>query len=423
MSRILLTCVAALFVAAGSLKAQDHIKQYVTEHIVPLSTISPDSGEDAGLAAIGKAIGNARVVFLGEEDHGDAPTFLAKTRLIKYLHEKMGFNVLAFESDFYGLTEGWARLPKEQGAIDTFERYNIFPIWTYCNTCQELFYDYLPATFKTGHPLELAGVDNQMMMRYSVKNMTPWLDSVMRDLDLPLTHTPRYTTQILPMVDSTRHWRLRDTAQGSTIAAILDTISEQASARLRPEDYRMMVIRNLVAEEQEYRVNKSKKLALKTTGNAEARDRQMGRNLAWLADVRYPKEKIIVWAADAHIAQMEGNFPGWSATVPTMGGEFMQDSLHRLESYTIGFASREGKAGRLGWPIYELTKPRSDGFERWIGDSMAYGFVDFKLYNQAHPEGREPFFCTAYSHRDIKAVWNRVFDGLIYIKDMYPCAR
>jgi erythromycin esterase-like protein len=40
---------------------------------------------------------------LGEQNHGDAPALFAKTKLVKYLHEKHGFNILAFESDFYGL--------------------------------------------------------------------------------------------------------------------------------------------------------------------------------------------------------------------------------------------------------------------------------------------------------------------------------
>jgi erythromycin esterase-like protein len=73
--------------------AQGDLKTFVSQNAVSISTIEPDSANYTDLAAIGKAIGNAKIVMLGEQDHGDAPTFLAKTRLIKYLHEVMGFNI------------------------------------------------------------------------------------------------------------------------------------------------------------------------------------------------------------------------------------------------------------------------------------------------------------------------------------------
>lgn len=76
------------------------IKKYVVENTKFISNIDPLSSEYNDLEPIGAAIGDAQVVMLGEQDHGDAPALLAKIRLLKYLHEKKGFNVLAFESDF-----------------------------------------------------------------------------------------------------------------------------------------------------------------------------------------------------------------------------------------------------------------------------------------------------------------------------------
>ena len=423
MSKTLLLCIAGLLCLIRTLPAQENIKQYVQAHTIPLSTISPDSAEDGGLLAIARAIGDARIVFLGEEDHGDAPTFLAKTRLIKYLHEKMGFNVLAFEGDFFALNLGWERLPKDVRSIDTFIRYNIYPIWTYCHTCQELFFRYEPATFGTGTPLQLAGFDNQMLPGSPRHTLVPWLDSVMRELRLPVTQRPDYGATVLAAVDSALRFNLKDTMQRSGIAAWMDTISAQAAVRLPPDDFRIMVIRNLVAEVQEYRVGQSRRLAERETGYKNTRDRQMARNLLWLTDVRYPKEKIIVWAADEHIGRVRGNFDDWSADFPTLGSEFMSDSLHSGESYSIGFSSLEGRAGRLGFPTYKVRSAGKDGFEHWMPSALDYGFVDLKAFRAAHPEDREAFTMTGFGHRQVRAIWSRVFDGVLYIKEMYPCEK
>ena len=406
---------------APQLRAQETMKNYVDQHTVLLRTIDPDSAVDAGLEAIGKSIGDARVVLLGEQDHGDGPAYLAKTRLIKYLHEKKGFNVLAFESDFFALTQGWERLPKEERAIDTFIRYNIFPIWTYCSTCQDLFFRYLPATFRTATPLELTGFDNQMPMRYSRAHLVPWMDSVMRNLGLPIVQDPSYTTRVLPLLDSAWKWYTKDTAWKVQAARLLDTISAQAGARLDPRDFRMMVIRNLVEQVAELRVMEARTVSLRTQGFGQTRDRQMGRNLAWLSDVRYPNEKIIVWAASAHTARMAGNFPEWSTTAPSMGDQFMGDSLHRKKTYSIGFSSLEGTAGRLTAKQYVVRTTRRDAFEKWMPVTAAYAFLDFQPYNAAHPDAAESFYMSGISHLDVKAIWNRVFDGVLYIRTTYPC--
>ena len=168
-------CLLLFFLfAVEAATGQSKLKEYVKGNTVWLSTIDPDSADDSGLEAIGKAIGDARVVMLGEQDHGDAPVYLAKTRLIKYMHEKMGFNVLVFESDFFALNLGWEQLTKEEQAMIDFIRGDIFPVWTACNTCHELFNGYIPGTYKTPTPLRLAGVDNQLILRYSVLHLADW---------------------------------------------------------------------------------------------------------------------------------------------------------------------------------------------------------------------------------------------------------
>src|SRR5438045_4042073 len=63
-------------------------------------SIDPDriaAGDPKALASVGRAIGNAKVVMMGEPWHGDGGAIRARAGLIRYLHEQLGFDVLAFE--------------------------------------------------------------------------------------------------------------------------------------------------------------------------------------------------------------------------------------------------------------------------------------------------------------------------------------
>ncbi len=90
----LLACLAQSSVQAASI-ADLPIRPWVVR------SVDPAQADDSDLKTFAEAIGDARVVALGEQTHGGREEFLLKTRLLKYLHEKMGFDVLLLESGFY----------------------------------------------------------------------------------------------------------------------------------------------------------------------------------------------------------------------------------------------------------------------------------------------------------------------------------
>ena len=64
---------------------------WLTANAAPIRSIDPSRSADdfSDLEPIRRAIGDSRVVLLGEQSHGDGATFLAKARLVKFLHQRM----------------------------------------------------------------------------------------------------------------------------------------------------------------------------------------------------------------------------------------------------------------------------------------------------------------------------------------------
>src|SRR6476646_9124695 len=80
---------------------------WLAQHAHPLRTLAIGDDDFSDLAPLGQAIGRRRIVLLGEQTHGDGATFEAKGRIVRYLHERLGFDLLVFESGFYDCHRTW----------------------------------------------------------------------------------------------------------------------------------------------------------------------------------------------------------------------------------------------------------------------------------------------------------------------------
>ncbi|MEP7255910.1 MAG: erythromycin esterase family protein [Ferruginibacter sp.] len=403
--------------------AQIDIKNYVKENAVLVSTIQPDSLDFSDLEAFGNAIGQSKIVMLGEQDHGDAPTFLAKTRLIRYLHEKKGFNVLAFESDFFALNYGWSSLEKTENKIDSFLKKNIYGIWTTCDACQKLFYEIIPGTYKTKTPLVITGFDSQTYLKYSSNNLTQKFDSVLKALDLPVTRTENYSSYILPLIDTLTKQPVfsKDSSFFNSILKQLYIIQSELALKIEPGDFWSLVMNSLIQRAIEF-----KYIFIDFSKGNNARDMQMSNNLSWLNSVKFPNDKIIVWAHNYHISKFGGNYAENSSNAKnSMGTEFTKDPLQNTNTYILGFTSYTGTAGRIPGKPYVVEKPAKNGFENWIDSSYNYAFIDFRKFNSLNPNAEVNFNMKGSiikPHKNHSAQWARIFDGVFYIRNMYPCS-
>src|SRR5258707_321593 len=102
---------------------------WLAAHAVKLHSLDTADAEFTDLAPLRTTLKGVRVVLLGEQDHGDGTTLAGKIRLIRFLHEQMGFDVLAFESGFYDCPKVWELLTKGEEARKAIPR-GVFTVWT-----------------------------------------------------------------------------------------------------------------------------------------------------------------------------------------------------------------------------------------------------------------------------------------------------
>ncbi|WP_029279921.1 erythromycin esterase family protein [Pedobacter borealis] len=399
--------------------AQKDIKQFVAEERVDIHTISPDSTDFSELHAIGKAIGDSRVVMLGEQDHGDSPTFLAKTRLVKYLHEQKGFNVLAFESDFFALNEGWDQLEKQQSKIDPFLLGNIFSVWTKCNSCDDLLYHYVPKTFRDKKPLTISGFDNQVHGLYSATNLKTFIDNYLKLKKINYTNTEKYKIDFLSFIDSIKY--NKNLQKQRNFKEALQQINRELSVT-DTTTFETMLLKSLNA------LTKSEISFLSKGGDYnQIRDKQMAENLKWLLKYKFPKEKIIVWAHNAHILKhpelIKKSKRHTGNEMKTMGNFFTTDQQLNEQTYILGFNSRVGTSGIVTIEKkYAAEPPAKNSFETWIPETVPYSFVNFKQFREENPDNKKYFLMKGIYHFTDSASWTDIYDGIFYIREMYPCA-
>ena len=80
---------------------------WVRAHARPIRSLT-DPTDDRDLEFLAPLLAGRRIVQLGESSHGAAEFDEVKVRLVHFLHERLGYDVLAFESPLVECTTtGW----------------------------------------------------------------------------------------------------------------------------------------------------------------------------------------------------------------------------------------------------------------------------------------------------------------------------
>jgi erythromycin esterase len=380
------------------------------QRAVPIPTLALTADPNQ-LAGIGAAIGDARIVGMGEGSHGTSEFFAFKNRLFKYLVEKKGFTIFAMEA-YWGAGLYVDRFIKT-GQGTAAQAVASLAFWTWdtpevVNLVQWMRdYNAKPGN----HPiLSFVGIDMQ--------NPTGAIGYLAMYLRL---HDPAETTTaheaLACAAEAASRYRATPTAgcrqEVVAVGEQLDTLKNAPDITIAQRSLTTIL---------QYLDWKS----VSDDARLGARDQDMADNLEWLAAAN-PRAKVAVWAHNFHIMTSPLLSGSEEVNARPMGA-YLRSAFGK-GYYAIGqtFGSGTVRAIVVGHGLQAVAVPpnQTDTIAELFRPLNTVAFIDLRGLRAGSPLWL--FFSTQRSVEEIGATIDplhpayevpmivpKSFDGLVY---------
>lgn len=274
---------------------------WLEENSVEITSSNINKKKYKDLMPLEEKIGDARIVMLGDQSHGNGTTFQMNCRLVRFLHEEMGFNVLAWESGLLCCREVDRAFLEDDEPISDLVDKGIFAIFGWSEQIRPLF-EYIKNNRGSDNPLILAGFDVQFTSRSCKEDFPKTLDRFFNDAKpglLPTDKINELEQLMVPLINYTEDEivlnRLLDMAE-----YLLDLFKSSKKKLKKVYSKRELGFYRQVLRNFKAYINQKIVYPIDIWLAGEIRDTAGGETLMFLADEYYSGEKIIVWAASYH---------------------------------------------------------------------------------------------------------------------------
>jgi len=380
-TRCVFACLLLLVACLACYPSEKTVSEWVSENAVPFVTASVVN-DTSDLDCLRELIGDARIVALGEQTHGTSEFQTMKHRIIQYLVEEMGFNVLALEATWHGALI--ADRYVTQGKIGHRTASGKLAFWFYSTTEFQALLQWMRSynTTSPETPLHLVGID------YGFPQFAfEWIEATMSSARIILPSSVRAAideidTAVLALWqdDIEARYAFFDLAQ-STVADVLALLPDYESSLSALEISILERIPALLEQaERRQRIadtNPQPNAAGWTSQFYNFRDQAMAENVAWWLDILGENTKMIIWAHNGHVAT---SWPeaGWVPLGQNLSNRFREAFL------SIGFSTCSGTFFAFNSQVNALgslpiPEPAPDSYESvFCGTGIANFFLDLR---------------------------------------------
>lgn len=401
-----------------------------------ITTVKAEKGDTySDLAFLQPILADKRIVSLGEASHGAAEYNSVKVRLIKYLHEKLGYNVIAFESNLADAAAAYTQVQelKPQQLMEN----SIYGVWQVEENLP--LFEYIAEQSRTDHPLMLTGFDSQATTDSFIRFVEQWFAGVDSSKAKAFTRTEEWYLK-LNMIDDIGEFTAQKDAIKSKYMIFQAFVKDHKASlsKVYPKQPKLVptlerVLQNRIDMLDYYHPHIVQLLAgadpeKHVKQGSYERDRVMAGNVAWLANTAYPGEKIILWGHNYHIRKhnstmiTEHNGFGYDQTpYPTMG-ELLPWSL-KQDNYVIGLYAYEGSAHKNNGKVEQIMPHDKGSLEEIMGAGMgAAQFINLRdtTLGASTEWMYTPRTAKAWGVLDETMIPREQYDGILLIQRLHP---
>ena len=379
--------------------------QAISEHSLPLS--------DASLNKMVEAIGEAKIVMIGEASHGTSEFYTVRAELSKKLIEQKGFQLIAVEGDWPS-AQAVNRYVKGYGvegesAKDVLTKaFNRWPTWMWANEEVATFVEWLKKINRTREKkVGFYGIDLYSLFE-SIDEVLNFLsENPQHQVDLE--HAKKAFTCFEPYNRSHEHYALSAIQFSdecmSEVTSLLSSLRTHKEHYSSKEEEDLNVVMNaLVAKNAEsyYREMMSDEKSWNT------RDYHMVEAINELHNYYGEDSKIIIWEHNTHIGDASETSMKNEQLINV--GQVLREQYGKENTYAIGFGTYKGTviaADRWGDP-FEMIKVPPAKLSKWEGQLHAASPEDkILLFNDKN----RALFNDWIGHRAIGVVYHPAFEA------------